>query len=366
MRIAFVHHPGRVARLGAAREGKAPTEFLFGAVELERAGHEALHFEVDPRAGVNRVALRAIDGSAGRGHLPPHLAAASLRDTYRLRRELGSCDVVVASTTGTAMSLATWRAAGLVRRPLVGIVAGLVNNPWGRMRARTTRLLLARMHSVLYGEGELEPLLARAPELEGRIHVNPFGVDTGFWTPGDAGPGEGVLAIGSDGHRDWETLLRAAPEIPVPIRVFTGSRPLAGLPGNVTWERAGWHEQVLSDDEVRELYRTAAAVVVPVEDVPQPSGQSVTLQAMACARPVVLSRARGLWSPAELEDGAKFVLVPPRDPAALASAVRALLGDADRRRRLGEAAREWTTARATVSGYATRLLEICELALERP
>jgi glycosyltransferase involved in cell wall biosynthesis len=371
MRIAFVHHPGRVARLAAARVGEAPTEFLFGAIELERAGHEIRHFEIDPRGGVNRVARRAIDGSAGRGHLPPHLAAASLRETYRLRRELGSCDVVVASTTGTAMSLATWRAVGLLRRPLIGIVAGLVNNPWSRMRARTTRSLLARMHAVLYGEGELEPLLARAPELEDRVHVNPFGVDTGFWTPGDGepserDPGEDVLAIGSDGHRDWETLIRAAPGIPAPVRVLTGAQQPVELPANVTWTRAGWHEQVLSDEEVRELYRTAAVVVVPIADVPQPSGQSVTLQAMACARPVVLSRTRGLWSPNELEDGANVAFVPPRDSAALTSAVRGLLDDADTARRLGRAARAWALRRARVTSYAERLLEICERALERP
>ena len=40
VRIAFVHFPGRLARLEAARSGEGPTEFLFGAVELERAGHE--------------------------------------------------------------------------------------------------------------------------------------------------------------------------------------------------------------------------------------------------------------------------------------------------------------------------------------
>jgi glycosyltransferase involved in cell wall biosynthesis len=366
VRIAFVHYPGRVARLAAARAGSAPTEFLFGAVELERAGHEVLHFEIDPRAKVGRIARRAIDGSAGRGHLPPHLTAAGLRGTYRIRRELEPCDVVVASTTGTAMALATWRAAGLMRRPLVGIVAGLVNNAWSGMRARTTRLLLARMHAVLYGEGEVRPLLDRAPDLRDRIHVNAFGVDTSFWAPGDQPAGSDVLAIGSDGHRDWETLVVAAAGIPARVRVFTGSPEPAELPANVTWERAGWHEQVLTDDEVHELYRSAAAVVVPVRDVPQPSGQSVTLQAMACARPVVLSRTKGLWCPSGLTDGENVTLVPPGDPAALARAVRGLLETRAHAEELGQAAAARVRRDATVSAYADRLLEICERAVDRP
>ena len=366
MRIAFVHHPGRIGRLAAARAGDAPTEFLFGAIELEQAGHEILHFEVDPRAEVNKLARRAIDGEAGRGRFPPHLSAASLRDTVRLRRELGSCDVVVASTTGTAMSLATWRATGLVRRPLVGIVAGLVNDVWSRARSRTTRLLLRRMHAVLYGEGELEPLLARAPELRDRLHVNTFGVDTSFWAPAKGGRGTCVLAIGNDGHRDWETLVRAASEIPAPVRIFTGSPRPADLPPHTSWERAGWHEQVLTDDEVRELYRSAAVVVVPVKDVPQPSGQSVTLQAMACARPVVLSKTKGLWSSSELSDGENVSFVPPADPDALASAVRRLLDDRERADGLGRSGREEVERGATVSAYAQRLLEICRRAVERP
>jgi hypothetical protein len=44
MKIAFVHYPGRLSRLDAARAGTAPTEFLFGAIELERSGHEIRHW----------------------------------------------------------------------------------------------------------------------------------------------------------------------------------------------------------------------------------------------------------------------------------------------------------------------------------
>ena len=40
MKIALVHYPGRLARISAARAGTAPTEFLFGAIELENSGHE--------------------------------------------------------------------------------------------------------------------------------------------------------------------------------------------------------------------------------------------------------------------------------------------------------------------------------------
>jgi glycosyltransferase involved in cell wall biosynthesis len=361
MKIAFVHFPGRLARADAARAGTAPTEFLFGAIELERSGQEVWQYEVDPRGPAGPIARRLVDRNAGRGHLPPHLSAAALGGTRRLLPQLRKADVVVATTTGTAMALGVWSRAGLLGRPLVGIVAGLLNDPWRRTRRTSTLPLLRRLHSVLYGPGELEGLQRLG--LAGRVHVVPFGVDTSFWTPGDVTPEDGLLAIGNDGHRDWDTLIAAAPSIPAPVRIFTRHAPPSSLPANVTWEHADWASQALSDEQVRDLYRRAAVVVVPTKDVPQPSGQSVTLQAMATARPVVLSKTRGLWAPDALRDGENLLLVPPADPAELAAAVRSLLEDRERADAIGTSARESVAAGATIEAYAERLLEVCRLAL---
>ena len=366
MRIAFVHFPGRLARLDAARSGDAPTEFLFGAVELERAGHDVRHHEVDPGADTGRLARRAIDRQAGLERLPPHLSAAVLRGTRALLPELRLADVVVASTTGTAVALAAWRRLHLLRTPLVGIVAGLLNRPWGRTRRATTLPLLRTMHAMLYGPGEAPGLVALDASLAGRVHVSPFGVDTAYWSPGAGPHGGGVLAIGNDGNRDWETLIRAAPSIAAEVRILTRHPRPASLPANVRWEPADWHRRLLSDADVREAFRTAAVVAVPVKDVPQPSGQSVTLQASACGRPVVLTRSRGLWDPDGLRDGENVILVPPGDPEATAAAIGAVLSDPERGDAIGRAARETVEAGASVERYAERLLAICELALERP
>ena len=47
--------------------------------------------------------------------------------------------------------------------------------------------------------------------------------------------------------------------------------------------------------DLRRLYNSAAAVIAPLKDVHQPSGYSVTLQAMSCGKPVILSNIKGLW-----------------------------------------------------------------------
>ncbi len=127
----------------------------------------------------------------------------------------------------------------------------------------------------------------------------------------------------------------AAPQIDAEVTVLTRHPAPAVLPGNVRWQPADWHRRLLSDAEVREAFRSAAVVVVPVKDVPQPSGQSVTLQASACGRPVVLTRTRGLWDPEALRDGENVLLVPPADPDALAQAVNRVLADPSTAESLG-------------------------------
>lgn len=62
------------------------------------------------------------------------------------------------------------------------------------------------------------------------------------------------------------------------------------------------------------------------------------LEAMACGRPVLASRAGGI--PDVVRDGRDGTLVPTGDAAALAAALRRLLDDPARARRLGRAGRE--------------------------
>src|SRR5262245_780409 len=59
------------------------------------------------------------------------------------------------------------------------------------------------------------------------------------------------------------------------------------------------------------------------------------LDAMACARPIVATRAGGI--PEIVDEGVNGLLVPPRDHTAMADAIVRLLKDAGLRRRMGDA-----------------------------
>jgi len=70
------------------------------------------------------------------------------------------------------------------------------------------------------------------------------------------------------------------------------------------------------------------------------------LDAMACSRAIVATRAGGI--PGVVEDGVTGALVPPRDHAAMAKAIVQLLKDNGLRKRMGEAGLARVTERFTV------------------
>jgi glycosyltransferase involved in cell wall biosynthesis len=106
------------------------------------------------------------------------------------------------------------------------------------------------------------------------------------------------------------------------------------------------------------LYERAAVVAVPSHR----EGFGVACaEAMAYARPVVASAVGGLLD--LVVDGETGVLVPPRDVPALREALELLLGDAELRKRLGDAGRARVQERfswpavtdATIAAYEDAL-----------
>lgn len=132
-----------------------------------------------------------------------------------------------------------------------------------------------------------------------------------------------TVVIAGDGDLKDELTARA-----------TASRGRVTLIGNRT------------QDEVARL--CAAADVVAVPSVKDDAGNvdglpNFALEALASGTPVVAARAGGL--PQAIVDGQTGRLVPERDAAALAAAIRDVLNRPDEARRLGTAARADVTAR---------------------
>jgi glycosyltransferase involved in cell wall biosynthesis len=151
-----------------------------------------------------------------------------------------------------------------------------------------------------------------------RVRPIAFGVDHDELRPADAEATGPFLAAGRDRGRDWPTLLAALRTTGVPAQLLCRPADLHGLdvPPNV--EVLG----VVDRSRYRALLQQARAVLVPTRVVGYPSGQSVLLEAMACARPVIATSTPALDE--YLDADRTALVVPPRDVEAWIEAVRAV------------------------------------------
>jgi glycosyltransferase involved in cell wall biosynthesis len=167
--------------------------------------------------------------------------------------------------------------------------------------------------------------------------------------------GNYVLAVGNDGRRDYELLLKAAAQCKREFIIVTRAEIKGTVPPNVKIMAGDFREEILSDVELRDMYRRARCIVTPLIETRQPSGQSVCLQAMGRGRPVTLTRTEGLWSESKMRDGENIVLVPPGEITAMTEAIERFCAEPELGNRLGCAGRETVCQDWTMRDYARRL-----------
>jgi glycosyltransferase involved in cell wall biosynthesis len=96
----------------------------------------------------------------------------------------------------------------------------------------------------------------------------------------------------------------------------------------------------LTDQEVEQAFAGAAVFALPCQEMPDGNRDGIpntVLEAMARALPVVSTTLPSVTE--AVDDGVQGLLVPQRDPKALADALERLIGDDGLRRKLGAAGR---------------------------
>jgi hypothetical protein len=355
MKVAFVYAGGRHLR---GTDG--PSDFFYGSRELPlQTGWKVDCLEVD--ADTADLLTGLIAGRLFRKFVPPRTSADWIARTRRLLQRLQGYDVIVSTATEISFGLALWKELGLLKKPLVGILCGAVNFPIGSdLRKAITARFISQMHAVLFADSEEAEIRKRfKPDTYG-IKSGWFGVDEAFWTMPVAPTFRGgVLAVGNDGRRDYSSLVEAARLLPsIPFTVVTRLDAPDNLPKNVGWRRGDWKENAVSDGGLRELYQTAACVVVPLKESIQPSGQSVAMQAMMCGAPVVITKTSGWWGSNVIRDGNEVTLVSPKNAEELAAAIQGTMSTSG----VLAARNALLSAKWTTQGFAERLAAVIERA----
>ncbi len=358
-KVLYFFRGNRAGLSAEVSSGEAPDDFLYGMNHFPNFGFDVEFVEAAPGDGeVLRACLRPLE----------RLVGAVLGRSFTLsnaiihREKISSADICLTTTDGNLLPLLALKRLGILKKPIMGITQGLFEfedghrSTLGRGLARHIlgSLLGSASRLVVLGQGDLQAL----KRCFGRYLLPPvvdvqFGVDTNFWSPADVPSSDTplVLSVGSDRFRDYDTLFQALPNHRV--RIVTKLKIPIGV--------AGRNVEINGNVDysgLRDLYRQAACVVVPIKDQGRDSGHSVTLQAMACGRPVVLSETAGLWDREHFVDGKTVYLVPPGDPGALARKVEHVLAHPDESRHVGIAARKLVEARYSSRIFASSMANL--------
>lgn len=164
--------------------------------------------------------------------------------------------------------------------------------------------------------------------------------------PGPGGPGDGTWAFAGrlTEEKGIDDVLAAAGSVPGLVVIGAPAPTRPGVVALGALSRA---------DTLARLARVSVVVVASRWPENQPYA---VLEAQALGRAVVATRVGGV--PELVDDGVDGLLVPPGDPAALALAVRSLLADPARARRLGDAARRRVVSTHAPDAWARRMLTL--------
>jgi glycosyltransferase involved in cell wall biosynthesis len=378
MRILYVNHTAEVS--GGERSLLALLEGLPADVEPQVACPRGGLAEA---VGALGVPVTPIAGTAGSLRLHPihtpralaEMALAAAQVARAAARQ--ESDVVHANSirAGLVTGLAPLRAARVAHVRDI-LPPGRVGDTTLRVLARTASVVLANSRYTAAA------VAAAAPRARLRVVYNP--VDVTRFDPsglsreqararlgGIAGDGAllGVVAQLSPwkGQRTAIEALRLLRDRGVDARLlligsakfvaratrFDNQAYVAGLERLIA--EAGLQERVAflgEREDVPELLRALDVLLLPSEE--EPFGRAL-IEAMALEVPVIATNVGG--PPEIVRDGREGYLLDPRDPAAWAERIAALLGDPGGSRAMGLAGRARVEAQFTVAHHVEQVLD---------
>jgi glycosyltransferase involved in cell wall biosynthesis len=340
--VLFLYRDAPLRREALGSPAGAPSRYsLFGLDELRAGGLDVSH-TLEPRCRPTQRALttarwlnRGLTRAGGYG--------GDFATVLASRGGIGRVDVVLSTVDTVGLPFVLLRRARLVpQTPFVYVSVGLLDRIACLRGERMERWYLEAFGAagavVAYGHGEADALrdwlsALRAPPT---VELVPFGVDTAAFTPSAAPPDVDVVSIGADPQRDYTALARLARSTPsISYTAVTAPPQAATLTGiaNVAVETS------VPFSAIPGLLARARVVVLPVRDNLYSGATTTLLQAMAMAKPVVVTRTAAIAAGYGLVDGENVRLVAPGDDAALEASVGRLLAAPDEAAALGRRAR---------------------------
>ena len=132
---------------------------------------------------------------------------------------------------------------------------------------------------------------------------------------------------------------------------------------NINHINGNLYNSKVSDCDLRNFYQRSKIILVPLQDVFQPSGQSVTLQAMACEKTVIITKTKGIFETKKLINNFNIKFTPPNNVRVLEKNIIELLKNKKLRNCIGSEARKTIKDHFTLSHMSVSLEKILDKTL---
>lgn len=366
--ILFLYTGGRAKRIQEPEESYAK-DFFYGFHEFKKRGFETDFVErVIPDYKPRNLRYRWLD-------LHNNWAAKQLTMGNNAPfflphlNPIKKADIII--SIGDSISLAPeyYKLRGWIDAKIIHVSMGMANY-WRENEAKGFdypwlvewyyKRLLKQAHVIVtLGEAETQVLGDIFPKFRDKIRFIPFGVDVDFWTPSeDIEKDIDILFIGNDMRRDYELAANISNALPQLSFAFVSKHMNAySLGDHVTYHNGSWRDEGLTDLDILNLYRRARLLINPIKPTFQPSGQSVTLQAMACGLPVLISKFEGFWELDQYNDHT-ISFVDHNSVEYWIEAINSILKQPKRLSLLSENGRRLTLNRYSSEAMVKRYVEI--------
>ncbi len=283
---------------------------------------------------------------------PEHWALARQLSSQLKEDDVIYCD---GETLGipVALTLSAHR-----HRPKVVMFVHNINRPRGRLALKLFNLK-DKVDLFMVGTASQAEFLHRyLSKSENRIYKTycQAPVDISFFTPGVASKELLRPIIGSGGleKRDYQTLALATSELNVDVKICAYSPSTKAqqktfpkvMPKNMSCRFYDWCDLV-------QLYRDSDIVVLPLFENNYQAGLTTLFEAMACGRPVIITRSDGIIG--DLINSGMVTGVNPCDPVGLKQAIEELLNNPEKASAQAQRGYELVTREFNSSKYVEEL-----------
>ena len=300
-----------------AKAGKCPSHVMWDISQILGA---KIHQSESVKVSLADKTLAKIIGS------PSDWALAR-----QLSLELNEEDVIFCNGEQLGIPIATL-CYSLPRRPKIITLVNNLNRPRGRLALKLLNVAGKTDMFLTCTNSQVEFLRNYLHLSENVVHhiSSQPAIDTSFFTPGQASYKKVRPLIASGGleKRDYITLAAAIQDLDVDVKVCAFSPNASKLkssfpkvmPSNMS---CGFYELY----DLVQLYRDSDLVVVTLLENNYEAGLTTLFEAMACQRPVIITRSSQSGTINQLIDSGIVTGVNPLDPVDLQQAIIKILND---------------------------------------